>query len=50
MMILSTTIINLIQQSYTFVRDKPFGQLLDFLPKNFIFLKTFNSEFSNIEV
>ena len=35
---------------YTFVPNKLFGQLLDILPKNFIFLKTFNSEFSYIEV
>ena len=35
---------------YMFVRKKSFGQLLDILPKNFIFLKTFNSEFSYIEV
>ena len=35
---------------YTFVRNKSFGGLLRFLPKNFIFLKTFNSEFSYIEV
>ena len=34
----------------TFVPDKPFGQLLDNLPKNVIFLKTFDSEFSYIEV
>ena len=34
----------------TFVPNKPFGQLLDILPKKFIFLKTFNSEFSYIEV
>ena len=27
-----------------------FGQLLDISPKNFIFLKTSNSEFSYIEV
>ena len=27
---------------YTFVPNKSFGQLLDILPKNFIFLKTFN--------
>ena len=33
-----------------FVREKSFGQLLDILPKNFIFLKIFNSEFSYIEV
>ena len=35
---------------YTFVPDKSFGQLLHILPKNFIFLKTFDSEFSYIEV
>ena len=35
---------------YTFVPNKSLGQLLDISPKNFIFLKTFNSEFSYIEV
>ena len=35
---------------YTFVPNKLFGQLLDISPKNFIFLKTFNSEFSYTEV
>ena len=35
---------------YTFVPNNSFGQLLDISTKNFIFLKTFNSEFSNIEV
>ena len=35
---------------YTFVPNKSFGQLLDISPKNFIFLKTFNSEFSYMEV
>ena len=35
---------------YTFVPNKPFGQLLEILPTNFIFLKTFNSEFQIIEV
>ena len=35
---------------YVFVPNKPFGQLLDISPKNYIFLKTFNSEFSYIEV
>ena len=35
---------------YTFVPNKLFGQLLNILPKNFIFLKTFNLEFSYIEV
>ena len=29
---------------------KSFGQLLDISPKKFMFLKTFNSEFSYIEV
>ena len=28
---------------YTFVPNKSFGQLLDILPKKFVFLKTFNS-------
>ena len=31
---------------YTFIPNKSFSQLLDFSPKNFIFEKTFNSEFS----
>ena len=35
---------------YTFVPNKPFVQLLDISPKNFIFLKTFDSEFWYIEV
>ena len=35
---------------YAFVPNKSFSQLLDIPPKNFIFLKTFNSEFSYIEV
>ena len=35
---------------YTFVPNKLFGQLLDISPKNFIFLKTFDSEFSYIGV
>ena len=34
----------------TFVSNKLFGQLLDTSPKNFIFSKTFNSEFSYIEL
>ena len=34
----------------THVPNNSFGQLLDISPKNFIFLKTFNSEFSYIEV
>ena len=35
---------------YIFVPNKAFGQLLDISLKNFIFLKTFNLEFSYIEV
>ena len=35
---------------YTLVPRVSFGQLLDISLKNFIFLKTFNSEFSCIEV
>ena len=35
---------------YTFVPNKLFRQLLDISPKHFIFLKTFSSEFSYIEV
>ena len=34
----------------TFVPNESFGQLLDISPKNFTFLKTFDSEFSYIEV
>ena len=30
---------------YTFVPNKPFGSLLEISPTNFVFLKTFNSEF-----
>ena len=35
---------------YTFVPNESFGQLLDISPKNFIFLKTFNSEFCYIHI
>ena len=35
---------------YTFVPNKPFGSLLEISPPNHIFLKTFNSEFKEIEV
>ena len=35
---------------YIFVPNKLFDQLLDISPQNFIFLKTFDSEFSYIEV
>ena len=35
---------------FMFVPNKSFGQLLDISPKNFIFYKTIDSEFSYIEV
>ena len=35
---------------YMFVPNKSFGQLLDIPQENFIFLKTFNSEFWYIEI
>ena len=35
---------------YQFVPNKSFGQILDILTKHFIFLKTFDSEFSYIEL
>ena len=35
---------------YAFVSNKSFGQLLDILPKKFISLKIFNSEFSYVEI
>ena len=41
-------IIKKVQES--FVSNKSFVQVLDISPNNFIFLKTFNSEFSSIEV
>ena len=48
------TVTNNYQQNsrvlYKFILNKSFGQLLNISPKNFIILKTFNSEFSYIEV
>ena len=35
---------------YRFAPNKSFGQFLHILPENFIFLKTFDSEFSHIGV
>ena len=35
---------------YTFVPNNPFGSLLEISPTNHIFLKTFNSEFQDIQV
>ena len=45
-----TTIISKIQESrIQFVPSKAFVRLLDTSPKKFIFLKTFDSQFSYIE-
>ena len=35
---------------YAFVPNKPFGSLLEISPTNYIFLKTFNSEYDEIKV
>ena len=35
---------------YTFVPNKPFSSILEILPTNHIFLKTYNSEYNIIEV
>ena len=35
---------------YTFIPNTSFGQLLDISPKNFVFSKTFNPEFSYTEI
>ena len=35
---------------YTFIPDISFGSLLQMSPSNYIFLKTFNSEFQEIKV
>ena len=35
---------------YTFVPNKPFGNLLEISPTNHIFLKTFNLEYDKIKV
>ena len=35
---------------YMFVTNKPFGSMLEISPTNNIFLKTFNSEYNEIEV
>ena len=35
---------------YTFIPNKPFGSLSEIYPTNYIFLKTFNTEFQDIEV
>ena len=43
-------IINKIQVLYTFVPNKPFGQLLEILRTIFIFLKTFKSKFQEIDI
>ena len=43
-------IINKIQVLYTFVPNKPFGQLLEISRTIFIFLKTFKSKFQEIDI
>ena len=35
---------------YAFVPNKTFGSLLEILPPNHLFLKTFNSEFQEIKI
>ena len=35
---------------YNFIPNKPFGSLLDIRPTSHIFLKTFNSEYNEIDV
>ena len=35
---------------HTFIPNKPFGSLLDISPTNHLCLKTFNSEYNEIEV
>ena len=35
---------------FTFLPNKTFGSLLEILPKNHVFLKTFNSEFQKIKI
>ena len=55
MVIVHCNIVNMDYQQdlkvlYTFVPNKPFGSLLEIAPANFIFLKTFGSEFQEIEV
>ena len=35
---------------YTFVPNKPFGQLLDISPENFVFKKSFESDFLYVKV
>ena len=50
MKMVKITEVVLIHCKNTFVPNKSFGQLLDISPNNFIFLKTFDSKFSYIEV
>ena len=47
-MIIVTMIINHSRVLYTFVQNKLFGQSLEISPTNFVFLKTFNSEFQTV--
>ena len=38
------------REFYTFIPNKPFGSFLDISPTKHIFLKTFNSEYNEIDV
>ena len=38
------------RELYTFIPNKPFGSFLDISPTRHIFLKTFNSEYNEIDV
>ena len=38
------------RELYTFIPNKPFGSFLDISPTKHIFLKTFNSEYNEIDV
>ena len=49
-MIIVTMIINNSRVLYTFVTNKPFDESLEISLTNFIFLKTFISEFQTVEV
>ena len=46
----SYSISDIVPSIFLIVPNKSFGQFIDISPKNFIFLKTFDSEFSYIEV
>ena len=43
-------IISKIEEYYTFLPDKTFGSVLEISPTNHVFLRTFNSEFQEINI